>query len=428
MRNFRNGILYRKMVVTVILACCSLNNLQAEGLAITGVGAINRSFGGAGVASPIDAAGSMHWNPAAISGLKQSQVEAGLEILSVDAKLSSRVDALGASGSTNSNAGESPIPNFAAVVKDKNSRLTYGLGFFSAAGVRVNYPSSATNPITAPQPLGLGRLIGEAEILQVVPTVAYQVTDRLALGIAPTLSIARLQADPLFLASPNSNGTYGSGTDADHAFGGGVQIGAYYQATDVLQLGASIKSPQWFQAFDVNSTDANGLPKPEEINVDYPLIASVGMGYTGIQNTIFGMDVRYFDWSNADGFDQSGYDATGALKGFGWDSTFSLASGIQHQLTDALALRAGYNYADNPISNSATMYNVASPLIVEHIASLGMSYKLKQNLVVSLAYLYGFENTITGAINKPGIGDIPGTAVSSSVSAQAVAGSITLLF
>ena len=53
----------------------------AQGIVVPGVGPINRSMAGAAVAAPIDAAGAMHWNPAAISGLRTSQMLFSVEFL-----------------------------------------------------------------------------------------------------------------------------------------------------------------------------------------------------------------------------------------------------------------------------------------------------------------------------------------------------------
>ena len=67
MRFGRRGIL----VAFATLLFMTLGSVPARaqfGLALSGVGPINRSMGGAAVAAPIDAAGAFFWNPATISG------------------------------------------------------------------------------------------------------------------------------------------------------------------------------------------------------------------------------------------------------------------------------------------------------------------------------------------------------------------------
>ena len=63
------------------------------GLAVAGVGPINRSMGGAAVAAPLDSAGSLFWNPATIGGLGRSEMLFGTELLIPRSTLSSRVPA-----------------------------------------------------------------------------------------------------------------------------------------------------------------------------------------------------------------------------------------------------------------------------------------------------------------------------------------------
>jgi long-chain fatty acid transport protein len=73
-------------------------------------------------------------------------------------------------------------------------------------------------------------------------------------------------------------------------------------------------------------------------------------------------------------------------------------------------------------------FNVASPLIIQHIISTGFSYNLTQNLIFSAAYLHGFENETTGPIVLPGVGAVPGTSVASKISADALVAGFTLRY
>ena len=104
-----------------------------------------------------------------------------------------------------------------ALVYQLDGDLTYGLAVFSLGGLGVNYPASTTNPITHPATpqwprprVGLLRVSGD-------PTGADrvgQLTDRLSIGGGPTVTLANLRADPLFLTAPNDNGNYPAGTHA----------------------------------------------------------------------------------------------------------------------------------------------------------------------------------------------------------------------
>jgi long-chain fatty acid transport protein len=436
-------------ILFLLLAVSICASVRAQGIALSGVGPVNRSMGGAATAAPIDAAGALHWNPASISGMQRSEVIFGLELLLPTEEVSSRIEpgALGGgfppvalAGSDRGEPGVSPIPAIALVHKAENSPWTYGLGLFGIAGYRVNYPSSATNPILTPQPSaasggigGLGRVYAEAELLQIVPTISYALSDKLSIGFAPTLTMGRLAIDPLFLTAPDdANGdgfaTYPPGRGTRYHWGAGFQVGVYYITDSCWHLGLSVKSPQWFETFRFHTENELGLPQVANVDFDFPMIVSLGTAYTGIENWLLALDVRYFDYKNTDGFRTSGFDGVGRVTGLGWSNLFSVHTGVQYRASDALYLRMGYLYQQNPVSDAEVLFNVPSPLILQHIVSVGASYELTRNLIVSLVYLHAFENEVRGPLQFPGTGPLPGTSVASAVSADAIGLGFTLRY
>ncbi|MDA1052767.1 MAG: hypothetical protein O3C40_20120, partial [Planctomycetota bacterium] len=63
----------RKILLFVAVLASLASSAFGQGVFLTGVGAVNRSMGGAATAAPIDAMGALHWNPATISGLQSRQ-------------------------------------------------------------------------------------------------------------------------------------------------------------------------------------------------------------------------------------------------------------------------------------------------------------------------------------------------------------------
>ncbi len=261
-----------------------------------------------------------------------------------------------------------------------------------------------------------------------------RLTDRLSLGFAPTITLAELSADPLFLAAPNdANGngfpTYPSGDGTRYNWGGGFQAGAYYVTDDCWHFGLSFKSRQWFEPIRFNTTDELGRPLQKSMHFDYPMILSLGTAYSGYRNWLFACDVRYFDYGNTPGFgDPAAFDAAGRVTGLGWKSVVSVHTGVQYRATERLYLRCGYQYNDNPIGSSESFFNVASPLIIQHVISTGLSYRLAGNVLLSLAYVHGFENQSSGPMQLPGVGPLPGTSVTSRVSADALDAGVTVQY
>ena len=245
-------------------------------------------------------------------------------------------------------------------------------------------------------------------VLQLVPTAALQLTDRLSIGLAPTISIADAALDPNLWTTPNPGPAYPSATHTRTNWGLGFQVGIYYETENCWHFGALYKSPQWLEEFTYYSEDSNGNPRTDRLNVDFPAIISVGAAYYGLPRTVWAIDARYVDYANTQLFGHdAGFNADGAATGLGWDSVFSVATGVQYQLTDALSLRCGYTFSENPIPDENTFYNIGSTAIYQHIVSVGASWRITCRTSLVIAYLKAFENSISGAIEAPGIGPFP---------------------
>ncbi len=421
------------LAISVLAVLATASPAKAQGLVLPALGPVNRSMAGASVAAPLDAIGAIHWNPAAISGLPTSQMDFGAELLYAPTELSSTVRAnafgpgippISLSGSTDSESGAFLLPAFSLVYRPEDSCCTYGVGLFTVGGFGVNYPGDNTNPIlSAPPPngLGLGPLFSRLQVIQLAPTIAVQLTDHVAVGFAPTVTVAELMVDPAVFAAPNLNGfpTSPTATHSRLQWGLGFQTGIYYTSEAGWNFGASIKSPQWLETFRFRALDGLRRPRTIRFDADYPMIVSLGAAYTGFDRLVLAADLRYIDFRNTDGFRTAGFDSSGAVTGLGWDSVFSVHLGVQYQLTGALSVRLGYSYNQNPIDDAVSAFNVASPPIYQHVFASGASYQISDALKVSLAYVHAFENSITGPFVSP-LGPVPGTTVRTKLSADAL--------
>jgi long-chain fatty acid transport protein len=417
---------------------------RAQGLVLTGVGPVNRSMGGASTAAPLDATGALYWNPATLSGLERSELDFGLELIYPRSTLSSEVPSgafgphvppVPLAGSTRGNAGAFPLPTGGFLYRPEDSPWSFGLGAFTVGGFGANYPASRTNPIVTPQPpngVGLGSLYSQLLVVQVAPAVAYQLTDHLSVGVSPTVDLVSLDLDPALFAPPDDvNGdhfpTYPAGTHSRVHWGAGFQVGAYYTTDAGWRFGAAVKSPQWFETFHYNSQDELGFPRRLVLRADYPLIASVGASYAGFERLLLAVDVRYVDYRDTKGFGPAGFDAAGAATGLGWDSVVAVAAGAQYQLTDDLAVRAGYTFNPNPIPDGVSVFNVVSAPIYEHVLYLGASYRLTPCCALSVAYFHAFENSITGPLITP-LGTVRGSSVTTEAVTESFLAGVTVRF
>ena len=396
-----------------------------QGAILQSAGPVNRSMGGASVAAPIDAIGAIYWNPATISGMAYSETAFSLDLLFANHTVSSSLGAF--SGSTEADNGAFPIPNIGFVKHTRIEGVTFGLGVNAVAGFGTNLPSDPTNPILAPAPIGLGKVNSNALFLQLAPVVSVAVAENWSVAAGPTITTGRVTLEPFVFNSANADGSYPTGQGTRYHWGGGFQVGTYYIYDSNWRFGSSIKSPTWMERFEFNGEDENGVPRTLSLNLDLPMIFSVGTSYQANEKTLLALDVRYFDYAHTDGLgDRAVFDATGALGGLDFSSIVAVAMGLQRNVNDLLTIRGGYTYNQNPIKNSEAFYNIASPVIYEHMLSSGASLNFTEQFSANLAYSYYVENSRTGQIVLPGIGPVPGSTFESIVDVHVVDFGITV--
>lgn len=166
------------------------------------------------------------------------------------------------------------------------------------------------------------------------------------------------------------------------------------------------------ETFEFYGNDASGAPRKLTADIDLPLIVSLGTAYTGFERWLLALDVRYFGYGSTNGLgDPAAFASGGSLQGLGWDSVFATALGAQYQWNDRISLRSGYTFNQNPISNGESFFNVASPLIYQHMLSSGASLSLSESTACHIAYSYMFENSRTGPLYTPGLGAVPGSSI-----------------
>ncbi len=411
--------------------------VNAQGIIVSAVGPVNRSMGGAGTAAPMESMGALFSNPALISALPEDELSIGLAGVLPVLQTKSSIAGFG-SGSTSAEPGVTPLVNLGWVHRPEDSAVTYGVGLFSAAGFRANFPASVSNPVFTPQsnsagvPGGLGQVYTEAAFIQFIPTMSLRVSDRVSIGFGPTVTIGDLIVDPFAFDSPDdADGSgaprYASGIGTRTHWGGGFQSGIYYENEQGLHLGATFKSTQWMETFSYNSEDELGRPRTVESKLDLPMMVSLGTAWSGWDRLVFATDVRYFDYSNTDGFSSSGYGPDGAVTGLGWESVFSVATGVQYAATEDLFLRMGYTFNENPIPDSQAFFNIGSPLYYQHEIHVGGSYRLSKRSWITLAYTYYLENDISGPIVTPA-GPMPGSNVTNQSSVHIADVGITVRY
>ena len=395
-----------------------------QGHVLNGVGAVNQGMAGVATGLATDGSGAINWNPASITAIDCCDMQFSMELFSSDLEMYSSMGNPAPppktlEGSTDCGRGPSAIPSFAMVHDLGDSGWTFGLGAFGVAGFGVDFEADAANPILSPG--GFGQVFSEYQLLQVTPTFSKKIDEHWSFGFAPTINQARLRVHPAPFASPNPDMTYPSAMAGDDAWGFGGQLGVFYDSQEDWTFGASYKSTQKFESFTFNAIDNLGAHRTLKFDMDFPAIASVGIGYKGIDDWKFGLDLRHIDYESTAGFDESGFDATGAVKGFGWDNVNVLALAAEWQATPGMTLRGGMSFNNSPIDEDNAGFNIAAPAIIEQHLALGATFDMGEHMKLDLAWHHGFENDVSGPMQNPAFaGGVPGSSVQPTMSTDSI--------
>ena len=230
----------RLLVAALLLACSGRAYAQGYGFYEQGACAVGR--GGAAVAAPCDDGSAVFYNPAGLTLTTETVVNAGATAVAPRGHFTnattSRVSAL------KDRTFLVPAGYFARGV---NRRVAFGVGVFAPYGLASDWPEASE-----------GRFLGylsSIKSVQVQPTAAVQLTDRVSVGAGLNLSRAEVELRRhLDLASVPLPGAppgvtfqalgVPAGTDfanvvlTGSGFGIGAHLGAIVKASERVSLGA----------------------------------------------------------------------------------------------------------------------------------------------------------------------------------------------
>lgn len=387
-----------------------------NGHTLSAVGPVNQSMGGAGVAHPLDAIGALYWNPATITEFKGAQLSVGVDAFVPYGELTSTTTkgAIGGvfppvdlRGTTKTKVRVFPIPSGGFVYHNPDSKWAYGVGAFAIAAFGTEYAQDPTNPVVSPQPFGFGKTKSLYSAVEIVPTIAYKVTNRVSIGIAPTLAWHSLSIEP-FLVGPRNDyahtgvAIYDPGEHKASSVGAGVQAGIYYVDPSGLELGFSYKSPMAFNRLKYDYAAPNGAPLIQYFPLDYPAITSFGVGYKGPSRWGFAADIRYVQYENLNGFETLPAGPGRELRGLGWRNIWATATGVSYKINSKVGLRGGYSFAQRAMPDEVALYNAPVPSLVQHKAAGGVALALTESAAFHFTYTHNFQGTLTGPRFGPG--------------------------
>jgi long-chain fatty acid transport protein len=436
-------VVVRLFVVFVILfAIVSLPvpALATNGYQLIAIGANQKSMAGAVTAAPQDAMTAIS-NPAGIGRIGNRadfSMEAFFPVRSVDF-----TSLQGERTEGGSELYGIPSMGWVAPAFGRDD-VFFGGGMFATSGLGVDYgqsiflPGQALDQMASAPPGTFEDVTFDGysviQFWKMAPAVAWNVNEQLSLGFSLNLDYQSLTMRQVIRDVPfwNDPGDPTAGiTQANVSldlgrptsqFGYGATVGFLYDVHELVTLGGSYASKQYFSdaefrvgAGDVfNFNGAMGAPGIYKLDLEFPQMLAVGMAVRPLEGLLVDVDVKWINWSAThesvelsgphDAFDTNGDlsgDASSTALDFGWDDQTVLALGAQYLVNDRLTLQAGFNTATAPIDEADVFNNLILPAVVEKHVTFGFHYYLGEHWGIGGAFMSALEETLAGE------GDVP---------------------
>ena len=362
---------------------------------------IGRAF--AGDAAGIDDPSTIFTNPAGMTLLGVPQISAGISGIRPTFSLHDRGSTSATPGTLGipvptlgNNGGDpgswTPVPNLFAAVPAADGRLWFGLGVSAPFGLSLQY-----------DPTWFGRYDSvESKLLtiDVAPSVAYKINDFLSIGGGIDLQYADAT---LSNAVPNtlvpggpSPFTDGFAKVKENGFAVGFNLGVMLQPLPGTRVGLAYRYGIT-QNLEGNTT-ISGLTGPlgglngnfsSTTALNLPSIVSLGVSQQVTPELTLLAGVQWFDWSRFSELRiqvDNGQPATVLPQGY--RNSWTANIGAEYRWSDALTLRAGFQYDQTPTVDAFRSTDL--PDGDRYWIAIGATFKLSDSLLIDAAYAHAF--------------------------------------
>ncbi|MDX1592805.1 MAG: outer membrane protein transport protein [Gammaproteobacteria bacterium] len=362
-----------------------------------------------GATAGADNLGTLFFNPAGITRIEGTQGSAALHVIMPSAEFqgsgTTNIPAspgLPISGGNSETDEVGLVPNL-YLVTDFDDRIKYGLGINAPFGLVTEY-----------DPDWVGRyhaIRSELASLNINPTVAYRVDDRLSLGfglsavytdveltnavdgVLAATSLGFCPGLPVCAVPPGSGAADGLVRLEGNDWGFGFNLGLLYELDDATRVGVAYRSRIDHTLEGESTTSVLGLQQVELIEADLTLPDTLSVGVVHRYGPRWAVlaDVAWTNWSEFDELRVVSRTDGGTLltQPENWDDTWRYSLGIEFSPDTAWTWRGGVAFDETPIP-SAELRTPRVPGEDRTWLSLGFSWAPSEKLQVDFAYAHLF--------------------------------------
>jgi long-chain fatty acid transport protein len=341
-------------------------------------------MGGAGAAMPIESLGALTFNPALLAGAEGNQVSFATEFFKERIVIDTTLGPLKGTATADSQIGV--LPAFGWMLRAPKGKLALGFGLIGISSMGADYPADNASVLFAAVPNGFGRIFTDYRETKIPVAFAYQVTPKLAIGASLNIYLGSFAAAPLpgldFDVSFSGKRYYPSAGRLTDSWAFAGQFGFHYQASPKVSIGGSITTPQNFAPYKWNATYSNpealnfGQARTVKFDLDGPMIASFGVGFKPDAKTRIAIDGMFTKYKGVHGLGGPGGIVNGVIDPFGWRDIWTIKAGVEHQATEKLTVRAGYNYSQMPVRSGVVISATGAPVTFQQYICGGFGLRM----------------------------------------------------
>lgn len=383
--------IYRRLALSALSLALFASHSWAGGIMLYEAGSEGSGLANAGAAALATDPSVLMNNPAGLTQLAGTQINANGQLILGDISFSRNAD-----NQFGGNEGGNILqylPGSSLFVSHQiDDRAVLGFGMYGNFGLTVDYDDDWAGRYFTQEATILG--------VSLQPTLAYKVTDDLSVGFGPRLMLAYYRTE----VAVDNNVLGASGLDdgqleyKDTDTGMGMNLGVHYRLNERTQLGLAYTSKVDLEFEDSVKLDdisnpllggalqlANVRQLSMDMSVPQTVVASVSYQLSPEWKLL--TSLGWQDWSE---FGDIGVEVDSNLSNVStrvdrqYKDTWHVSIGAQYQISPKLRLNMGSAYDSSMVDDKDR--TVDNPTAASWRLATGMSYQLDENMDLNLAY------------------------------------------
>ncbi len=347
---------------------------------------MGRAMAGAGVMG--DDLSAVHYNPAGMTLLEGTRIQATGTWVAVNAEYKGDK-----TGATENGRKKGQLVPAGYITHQVNDQVWLGLGLTVPYGMGTDFNRTWEGAERGNKSMIL--------TFDINPNVAWQINEKFSVGAGLSLQYAKAK---LGMGKELAPGMSGNATVEGDSWAWGWNVGMMYRPVETVRLGLAYRSHIAHNAEGETTLDAMGmsLVSDMKVRIKTPDTLTFSAAWDATQDLTLSATARWSKWSNFDtlSIENSGFTKTGSqqidglvqMKGASvqvenhWDDTWFFSLGADYRLNDQWTVRGGVAYDQGPVDNA---YRMAVIPDTDRVwVAGGASYKFNQNLTFDFGATY----------------------------------------